>query len=114
MERLGETYKNSGMIFRLKERTEKKAWYVCRLTGSEIHEVFVIPVYEAGEMFGKMYPQRENRPGNEMFGKTAWCITGRDAEARARISYEALDDLIKEGVQVDPAGESEEEPETDE
>ena len=92
MEKLAESYKHDGMVFVLRERTDRKAWYECKQKGYTIHEVFLIKVYPAGEMFGRMYPEREAPPCNEDFGNTAWCTTS--GEDRAKSAYENLDSVI--------------------
>ena len=38
-------------------------------------EVFKVQVSPAVDAFGRSYPEREVYPGNEDFGKTAWCIS---------------------------------------
>jgi hypothetical protein len=42
-------------------------------------EVFLVKVVPEGEMFGKMYPEREVYPSNEDFGHSAWCFTSLEA-----------------------------------
>ena len=51
-------------------RTEKKAMYK---SDDGFYEVFIIKVRPKEEIKGKEYPEREVYPGNEDFGKTAWC-----------------------------------------
>jgi hypothetical protein len=100
MEKLAESYKVSGMIYKLHQRTEHKAWYCCNLTGNTIHEVFVIKVYAKGELYGRSYPERESKPSDNSFGKTAWSISGVGGYERAKKCYEALDDLIRESPEL--------------
>ena len=38
-------------------------------------EVFHVKIRPEGEVFGKVYPEREVYPGNEDFGQSAWCFT---------------------------------------
>lgn len=39
------------------------------------YEVFRVQVAPARNVFGSELPERETYPGNEDFGKTAWCYT---------------------------------------
>ena len=52
-----------------------------------IYEVFRIKVSKEKTMFGKTYPKREVYPGNEDFGKTAWCFNN---EENAKRRYDSL------------------------
>lgn len=63
-----------GLTADLIERTEKKAIY---LRSDGCYEIFKIKKEKAREMFGKQYPDREVYPGNEDFGKTAWCFSNQ-------------------------------------
>ena len=89
MKKLDETLSISGTGIRgltatLVLRTKNKAMYK-RTDG--YYEVFLIRTSKAGEVFGKELPDREVYPGNEDFGRTAWCI---DDEKRAMMKYESL------------------------
>jgi hypothetical protein len=42
------------------------------------YEVFIVQVSPAVLTFGKFYPEREVYPGNDDFGKTAWCFRDKD------------------------------------
>lgn len=69
MIKLEDEYKAGGMCFRLVKRVGDVCWYK---TVNGVHEVFKVKVYPAGEMFGRVYPEREAVPGNEEWGKDAW------------------------------------------
>ena len=61
------------------ERTNKKALYE---RSDEIWEVFKVQISPAAEIFGRQYPRREVYPGNEDFGKTAWCFNDENFARR--------------------------------
>ena len=65
-------------------RTEKKAMYK---SDGDFYEVFIIKVRPKETIFGREYPQREAYPGNEDFGKTAWCFSNKKNALR---KYEEL------------------------
>lgn len=58
----------------LLKRTKRKAIYV---RDDKIYEVFRIQVSPPTNMFGREYPEREVYPGNEDFGKNAWCFNNK-------------------------------------
>lgn len=58
------------MTAMLVARTDTKAIYK---RWDDVWEVFHIVIRKESEAFGKTYPKREVYPGNEDFGKTAWC-----------------------------------------
>ena len=75
-ERLSEEVEISGtgipgLKAKLIERTDNKAMYH---RWDDVYEVFRIKKSGVTEMFGKTYTPREVYPGNEDFGKTAWCF----------------------------------------
>jgi hypothetical protein len=76
------------MTAKLIKRTDKKAIYY---RWDNVWEVFRIKITEAGEAFGKMYPRREVYPGNEDFGKTAWCYS---EEKNAWRMYNSMPDKL--------------------
>ena len=73
-----------GLTAKCIKRTDTKAMYY---RWDNVYEVFRIIIVEPKENFGKMYPRREIYPGNEEFGRTAWCYN--DATI-ANERYEAL------------------------
>lgn len=84
MERLQQTEKihgtgQSGLTSTLLARTEGKAIYK---RSDDCYEVFLIKVSKEAEVFGKTYPDREVYPGNEDFGRTAWCFAKKDKAMR--------------------------------
>jgi hypothetical protein len=92
MEKLAKTEKIKGagipdLTATLVDRTNKKAWYV-RSDG--VHEVFKIKIEKEKEIFGRHYPEQEKYPGNEDFGKWAWCFSGKNARKDAREYYNKL------------------------
>lgn len=70
----------------LKAKLIKREGNFCWYQRSDgIHEVFIVQVTPEGEMFGRLYPERETYPCNEDFGKTAWCYrSSAEAEKRFR------------------------------
>jgi len=56
------------------QRNENKAIY---LRSDGVYEVFKIKIAPEEIVFGKTYPERETYPGNEDFGKTAWCYRNK-------------------------------------
>lgn len=70
-----------GLSAKLVERTQTKAWY---LREDGVHEVFKIKIEKGREMRGKWYPAHEKYPGNEDFGRWAWCFSGKNAEGNAK------------------------------
>lgn len=68
----------------LVKRTKRKAMY---LRSDGYYEIFKVKVSPPAEMFGKSYPEREVYPGNEDFGKTAYCCTSKE---RAERRYQNL------------------------
>jgi len=72
----------------LTARLIKREGDICMYERSDgIHEVFIVQKKEKRNIFGTWYPAHELYPGNEDFGKTAWCYTDRNlAEKR----YEGL------------------------
>jgi len=58
-----------GLKAELIERTDTKAIY---LRSDGYYEYFYITVLPEGEVFGKLYPERECYPSNESFGNNAW------------------------------------------
>lgn len=69
---------------KLVKRTDTKAMYY---RWDDVYEVFRIKIEEPKEMFGKLYPRREIYPGNEDFGKWAWCFSDKES---AEKRYDAL------------------------
>ncbi len=69
---------------KLVKRTKTKAMYY---RWDDVYEVFRIKIKEEASVFGKAYPRREGYPGNEDFGKTAWCFND---EALAEKMYDAI------------------------
>lgn len=61
------------------KRTDKKAMYY---RWDDVWEVFKIKVSEESKVFDKTYPKREVYPGNEDFGKTAWCYSDEASALR--------------------------------
>lgn len=69
-----------GLKAKLVARKGKVCWYQ---RSDDVHEVFVAQVSPEGEVFGRIYPERETYPCNEDFGHTAWCYRSRgEAEKR--------------------------------
>lgn len=68
-----------GLTANLLMRTDQKAIYY---RWDDVYEVFRIKIAEAAEIFGKSYPKREVYPGNEDFGKTAWCYKQKENAIR--------------------------------
>ena len=64
-----------GLTAQLIERTDKKAMY---LRSDGYYEVFKRKFVQATEAFGRTYEEHEVYPGNEDFGKIAWCIRSED------------------------------------
>lgn len=75
-----------GLKARLLKRTDNKAIY---LRDDGVYEVFAIKIREARIAFDKEYPEHERYPGNEDFGKTAWCYS-RAGKELAFKRYESL------------------------
>lgn len=48
----------------------------------DVYEVFYPNRQAEGMIIDKLYPARETYPGNEDFGKTAWCFRSREAAER--------------------------------
>lgn len=44
----------------------------------DVFEVFKVQVSPQSDVFGVTYPEREVYPGNEDFGKTAWCYRNKE------------------------------------
>ena len=65
-----------GLTAKLIKRTDTKAMYY---RWDNVYEVFKIHIDEPRESFGKQYPKREIYPGNEDFGRTAWCYNDEKA-----------------------------------
>jgi hypothetical protein len=66
---------NGTGIIGLKARLLKRDRNICLYERSDGYfEVFIVQVSPAAEVFGKSYPEREVYPGNDDFGKTAWCF----------------------------------------
>jgi hypothetical protein len=59
------------LTFSLVERTDKKAIY---MRSDNVYEVFYVKISRERFVFGNDYPEKEAYPGNEDFGKTAWCF----------------------------------------
>lgn len=72
MERLSETYTAHNRKYNLVKRTDTKAMYK---SPCGIVEVFKIKVLPAGEIYGRMYPERESSPNDNDFGVIAWCYS---------------------------------------
>jgi len=75
-ERLSDVVEMSGtripeLTATLIERTENKAIYY---RWDNVYEVFRMKKSGATTMMGRSYPAREVYPGNEDFGKIAWCF----------------------------------------
>jgi len=80
MKKLEEWFKRGGVYpiyYRLIERTDKTALYKLFIKEEWMDdyehvgwEVSRILLYEAGERFGKMYPETEKIPTDDMFGET--------------------------------------------
>ena len=51
-----------------------------------VFEVFLVSISPETEAFGKSYPPREVYPGNDDFGKTAWCFSNRDLAVKKYLS----------------------------
>jgi hypothetical protein len=73
-----------GLSAKLIMRTDKKALYK---RSDDVWEVFLIKIDEACHVFGKSYPRREVYPGNEDFGKTAYCYND---EKSAKYKYDKI------------------------
>lgn len=71
-----------GLTAKLIARNEKKAMY---LRSDGYYEVFKRKFVEDSEVFGRHYPAHEQYPGNEDFGKIAWCMKSRE-KARRRFN----------------------------
>jgi len=82
MEKLSEIIKKNGFQYHLVERTKDKAIY-SQLTGNKIesYEVFKIKVQEESKVIiaciERHFKHKEVFPGNEDFGKTAWCYRSK-------------------------------------
>ena len=74
----------SNLTSTLVERNPRKALY---LRSDDVYEVFLIQIRKESEAFGNHYPEREAYPGNEDFGKTAWCY---NSPQRAKAKYSKL------------------------
>jgi len=86
MKILEKQIKTNGTTYSLVKRTSWKAMY--KAEGGQ-YEVFKVKVLPATEMFGNPVPEREKFPGNEDFGKFAWCLSSREK------ADEIYDGLIK-------------------
>jgi len=73
-----------GLTAKLIERTDKKAMYR-RSDGK--YEVFKRKFIMETYAFGRTYEEHEVYPGNEDFGKIAWCTR---SEKRARDMYDKI------------------------
>ena len=75
MEELKQIIRKNGFIYKLVHRTKRVAmyqqWDEEQLMG---YEVFLIKVQKYREAFGKIFPKKEQFPGNENFGYSAWSI----------------------------------------
>lgn len=76
-ERLPEVVSLNGtgipdLTAKLVKRTKTKAIYY---RWDDVWEVFRIKISEEAKIFDKTYHKREVYPGNEDFGKTAWCYS---------------------------------------
>lgn len=78
MKQLDEEVKSNNRIYKQVKRTSDKAMYK---SDDGIIEVFKIKIAPEAEIYGKKYPEREVYPGNEDFGKIAWCFTRNIKEA---------------------------------
>lgn len=72
MKKLPKVHKANGYTYTQVMRTESKALYE---SDGDFYEVFRIKIRPAEEAFGREYPEREIYPGNEDFGKFAWCYS---------------------------------------
>lgn len=79
--KLGRQTGFKGQMSHLVERGYKKAMYV---RDDGVWEVFKIKVRKDATVFNKFVPAHEIYPGNEDFGKFAWCY---DDEKDARERY---------------------------
>lgn len=80
MKHLPEIVKPKGVgIPGLTAKLLKRDGKVCLYERTDnCYELFIVQVSPAVETFGKKYPEREVYPGNEDFGRTAWCYTHLD------------------------------------
>lgn len=62
----------SGLTSTLVKREKKKAIY---LRSDGYYEAFKIKIQEAGELFGREYPEKELYPNNEDFGSIGICTS---------------------------------------
>ena len=86
MRTLEKIVKTNGTLYKQIKRESWKAMYRAE---SGQYEVFKVKVLPATEMFGNPVPEREKFPGNEDFGKFAWCLSSREK------ADEIYDGLIK-------------------
>jgi len=75
MRTLEKEIKTNGTLYSLVKRESWKAMYRAE---SGQYEVFKIKIMPETEIFGKIIPEREKFPGNEDFGKFAWCLSSRE------------------------------------
>ena len=89
MEKLSETYTAHNREYNLVKRTDAKAMYK---SSCGIIEVFKIKVLPAGEIYGRIYPERESPPNDNDFGVIAFCYNGKTEESikNAEIKYNSL------------------------
>jgi len=71
------------------DRNKRAAIYQSNQGHFEVFEIVIAP---EGELYGKVYPERETYPGNEKFGNNAWCISD---EARALKKFKELKKALK-------------------
>ncbi len=86
-------FANAQRTFTQLARNEKFAVYERSFDGKvEGHEVFAISILKKGtQVFDKVVEDdMERYPSNNTFGKSAWCIGGKDSYTVAMLKYEAL------------------------
>lgn len=83
MQKLGDKVQIKGVGRLVSSSFVKRNGDVCLYQRSDgPYEVFQVQVAPARDVFGTELPERETYPGNEDFGKTAWCYTGYEGALR--------------------------------
>jgi len=75
MRTLEKEIKTNGTLYSLVKRESWKAMYRAEAGHYEVFRVKILP---EGEIMGNPVPEREKFPGNEDFGKFAWCLSSRE------------------------------------
>jgi hypothetical protein len=52
------------------------------------HEVMIVRMVDAGESFGKKFPDHEALPGPSQWGSYAWTVISGLEKAKVKMSYE--------------------------